>query len=127
MSRLDEPHRRPTDQPEGAGPDAGYRETPTAAAPAPGRDDRVALIPPERSARYRTEWESLKAGFVDEPRAAVRGADELVGQVLDELQDLFRRQRSALESDLHDDQSSTEDLRLALSRYRSFFDRLLSL
>ncbi|WP_214369735.1 hypothetical protein [Pseudonocardia sp. H11422] len=96
-------------------------------APAGRHDDGLAtLIPHDRSADYRARWEALKAEFVDEPRAAVQGADQLVGQVLDEVEDLFRRQRGELERDLNDDQASTEDLRLALGRYRSFFDRLLS-
>jgi hypothetical protein len=86
-----------------------------------------ALIPQDRSADYMRRWESLKAGFVDEPRAAVRDANQLVGQVLDELEELFRNQRGELERDLGNDQASTEDLRLALGRYRSFFDRLLKI
>ncbi|MHA6794559.1 hypothetical protein ACVGVM_13780 [Pseudonocardia bannensis] len=91
------------------------------------RDDNLAtLIPHDRSASHRARWEALKADFVDDPRSAVRGADQLVGQVLDEIEDLFRRRRSELERDWNDEQASTEDLRLALGRYRSFFDRLLS-
>ncbi len=95
----------------------------------PDHDDeaRATLIPHGRSAEYHDRWEALKGGFVDEPRTAVRRADELVGEVLDELGELFRRQRAELERDLHDDRASTEDLRIALGRYRSFFDRLLSL
>ncbi|GAA1832884.1 hypothetical protein GCM10009836_08770 [Pseudonocardia ailaonensis] len=91
-----------------------------------GTDEHPALIPQDRSADYMRRWESLKAGFVDEPRGAVRDANGLVGEVLDELEELFRRQRSELEIDLRDEQASTEDLRLALGRYRSFFDRLLT-
>ncbi len=50
----------------------------------------------------------------------------LVGEVLDELEELFRSQRADLEHGLDSDQTSTEDLRQALGRYRSFFDRLLT-
>jgi hypothetical protein len=46
--------------------------------------------------------------------------------VLDELEELFRRQRTDLEQGLDSEQTTTEDLRQALRRYRSFFDRLLS-
>jgi hypothetical protein len=94
-----------------------------------GTDDQAAvatLIAPERAEAYNSRWNELKGEFVDEPRRAVRGANELVGQVLDELEELFRRQRSELEQGLDSEQTSTEDLRLALGRYRSFFDRLLS-
>ncbi|MFC5951625.1 hypothetical protein ACFQH9_25495 [Pseudonocardia lutea] len=85
------------------------------------------LIPQDRSADYLRRWESLKASFVDEPRGAVRDANGLVGEVLDELEQLFKRQRTELERDLNNESASTEDLRLALGRYRSFFERLLTI
>jgi hypothetical protein len=91
-----------------------------------GDGQPATLIAPERAEDYNSRWTDLKGQFVDEPRAAVRGANELVGEVLDELEELFRRQRANLEEGLDSDQTSTEDLRLALGRYRSFFDRLLS-
>ncbi|NMH97656.1 hypothetical protein [Pseudonocardia acidicola] len=120
--RLTEPDRGTVDDPpDGAG--ARARRPDDAGG---GGDRPAALISHDRAADYRARWEALKAGFVDEPRTAVRGADELVGQVLDEIEEVFRRQRGELERDLHDDQASTEDLRLALGRYRSFFDRLLA-
>ena len=84
------------------------------------------LIARERAESYNSRWNELKSEFVDEPRRAVRGANELVGEVLDELEELFRRQRADLEHGLDSEQTSTEDLRQALGRYRSFFDRLLS-
>jgi hypothetical protein len=46
--------------------------------------------------------------------------------VLDELEELFHRQRTDLEQGLDSEQTTTEDLRQALIRHRSFFDRLLS-
>ena len=84
------------------------------------------LIAPERADSYNSRWNELKSEFVDEPRRSVRGANELVGEVLDELEELFGRQRADLEHGLDSEQTSTEDLRQALGRYRSFFDRLLS-
>ncbi|MGD9988996.1 hypothetical protein [Pseudonocardia sp.] len=95
------------------------------AVPEAGTEEN-ALIPRQRAADYQDRWQVLKAQFVDEPRTAVREANELVGRVLDEIEETFRTQRSDLERDLHDDTASTEDLRLALGRYRTFFDRLLS-
>ncbi len=85
-----------------------------------------ALIPTDRSAEYRSRWDAAKGQFVDDPRSAVQEANTLVGEVLDELEELFRRQRAELEQGLTDERTSTEDLRVALRRYRSFFDRLLS-
>jgi hypothetical protein len=91
-----------------------------------GARQSTTLIAPERAESYNSRWNELKGEFVDEPHRAVRGANELVGEVLDELEELFRRQRADLEHGLDSEQTSTEDLRQALGRYRSFFDRLLS-
>jgi hypothetical protein len=91
-----------------------------------GAGQRTTLIAAESAESYNSRWNELKSDFVDEPRRAVRGANELVGEVLDELEELFRRQRADLEHGLDSEETTTEDLRLALGRYRSFFDRLLS-
>ncbi len=96
---------------------------------ATGQDDEERaepLIPADRSAEYRSRWDAVKGQFVDDPRSAVQNANTMVGEILDDLEELFRRQRSDLEQGLNAEQTSTEDLRLALRRYRSFFDRLLS-
>jgi hypothetical protein len=87
---------------------------------------RERLVPADRAQDYSSRWDALKGDFVDEPRRAVRQADELVGELLDELQRLFADQRHTLEQGFDREGASTEDLRLALRRYRSFFDRLLS-
>jgi hypothetical protein len=96
------------------------RQTDTSAS------ERATLIEPEQAESYNGRWNELKSEFVDDPRAAVQGANQLVGEVLDELEELFRRQRTDLEHGLDSEQTTTEDLRQALGRYRSFFDRLLS-
>jgi hypothetical protein len=87
---------------------------------------RMPLIEPERAESYNSRWKELKGDFVDDPRRAVRGANELVGEAFDELEELFRRQRTDLEQGLDNEQTTTEDLRQALIDHRSFFDRLLS-
>ena len=91
-----------------------------------GPDRRTTLIEPERAESYNSRWKQLKSEFVDDPRASVQGANQRVGEVLDELEELFRSQRADLEHGLDSEQTTTEDLRQALGRYRSFFDRLLS-
>src|SRR5215217_6538355 len=91
-----------------------------------GVRQRTSLIEAERAESYNSRWKELKGEFVDDPRRAVRGANELDGEALDELEELFRRQRTDLEQGLDSKQTSTEDLRQALIRYRSFFDRVLS-
>jgi hypothetical protein len=89
--------------------------------------ERERLVPAQRAESYGSRWDAVKGTFVDEPRQAVAEADALVGELLEELEELFREQRRSIEQGLDADETSTEDLRLALRRYRSFFDRLLSL
>jgi hypothetical protein len=91
-----------------------------------GVRQHTSLIESERAEGYDTRWKELKGEFVDDPARAVRDANELLGEALDELEELFRRQRSDFEQSLDSEQTTTEDLRQALIRYRFFFDRLLS-
>jgi hypothetical protein len=77
---------------------------------------------------FRSQWSNLQAGFVDEPRRAVEDADKLVAAVMQRLAEGFANERSGLEKQWDSgDNVSTEDLRVALQRYRSFFGRLLKL
>jgi hypothetical protein len=77
---------------------------------------------------FRSQWSKVQTGFVDEPRRTVEDADKLVAAVMQRLAEGFANERSGLEKQWESgDNVSTEDLRLALQRYRSFFDRLLKL
>ena len=77
---------------------------------------------------FRSQWSKVQTGFVDEPRRTVEEADRLVAAVMQRLSEGFANERSTLEKQWESgDNVSTEDLRLALQRYRSFFDRLLKL
>ena len=77
--------------------------------------------------RFRSQWEKIQIGFVDEPRSSVEQADELVATVIKRLAEVFAEERNKLERDWDKEEGkSTEDLRVALRRYRSFFDRLLA-
>jgi hypothetical protein len=84
------------------------------------------LIDPDRATAFQARWNELKGEFVDDPRHTVRRIDGLVGEVLDEVEQVFRKQRGELESGMADEGASTEDLRVAFGRYREFFDRLLT-
>ena len=76
---------------------------------------------------FRSRWEKIQSGFVDEPGKAVEQADELVASAIKRLAEVFAAERQKLEGEWDKtDNVSTEDLRIALRRYRSFFDRLLS-
>lgn len=76
---------------------------------------------------YQSRWTDIQAAFVDSPRDAVRDADTLVSDVIQQIVDGFTKERGDLEAQWsRGDEVSTEQLRVALQRYRSFFERLLS-
>jgi hypothetical protein len=102
------------------------RHQPRAGRPDELPADPERMVTAERAQSFGARWDEVKGQFVDEPRQAVARADALVGELLDELGELFAQQRRSIEQDLDTDDVSTEDLRVALRRYRSFFDRLLS-
>jgi ornithine carbamoyltransferase len=84
------------------------------------------LFPTAEAAELRTRWRELQAQFVDEPREAVQAADGLVTDVMRRLSERFTEERNRLEAQWsRGDEVSTEDLRVALQRYRSFLERLL--
>jgi hypothetical protein len=85
------------------------------------------LFPASEASTFRTRWTEVQTGFVDEPKHAVEQADGLVAEMMKQLAEVFADERSKLEEQWsRGDDISTEDLRQALRRYRSFFDRLLS-
>ena len=86
-----------------------------------------ALFAETEVTELRGRWTNVQSAFVDEPRHAVEEADKLVATVMQRLADGFAGERSSLEKQWdRGDNVSTEDLRVALQRYRSFFDRLLA-
>jgi hypothetical protein len=100
--------------------EAGADETQTDA-------EREPLFEAADRDRFGESWTSIQAAFVDDPRDAVKEADTLVAELMQRLAETFSAERSRLESQWDNDEDvSTEDLRIALQRYRSFFDRLLS-
>ena len=106
----------------------------TASATAPARSvdsadshDRAPLFDENELTDFRRYWQDVQVSFVDEPRTAVRNADELVAHVMTRLAAIFADERGKLEQEWGKGENvSTEDLRVALRRYRSFFDRLLT-
>jgi hypothetical protein len=75
----------------------------------------------------RSRWSNVQAGFVDSPRRSVQQADELVAAVMQRIANGFAHERSSLEKQWdRGDNVSTEELRVALQRYRAFFARLLN-
>ena len=92
------------------------------------KEELVALFSESAVQNFRHRWTTLQTEFVDEPRRSVEQADELVAHVMKDMAATFSDERKKLEQQWeHGDKVSTEDLRLVLRRYRSFFDRLLSI
>lgn len=90
-------------------------------------DEQLApLFSPDAAKEFRSRWDAIQSSFVDDPKRAVRQGDELVAQVMKSLTETFSNERSRLQLDQLD-KASTENLRVALRRYREFFERLLSL
>jgi hypothetical protein len=90
------------------------------------RDQSDGLFDRDRSTELHRRWSEIQARFVDDPREAVKAADTLVDEVIRDLTALFADERAGLESHWdRNEKISTEDLRVALRRYRSFFERLL--
>ena len=103
--------------------------TPARAAAADDADAarETALLAEEETRDFRARWDTIQAGFVDEPRRSVEQADGLVAEVMKRLAEVFADERSGLEQQWsRGEDVDTESLRVALRRYRSFFDRLLA-
>ena len=66
---------------------------------------------------FRSRWDVIQRGFVDDPQEAVRAGDDLVAQVIKSLSDSFSVQRAELEGETDQtEKSSTENRRLAFQR-----------
>ncbi len=88
--------------------------------------EETGFLPGERLDTLQDRWDEIQASFVDDPRAAVKDAHAMVGELVDDLTKTFTRERDSLEEEWSNDrQPDTEALRVALQRYRSFFNRLL--
>jgi hypothetical protein len=101
----------------------GENKTPTR------EDDFAPLFENDEAEQFRSHWLNIQSRFVDDPRASVTEADELVADVIKSITRSFADKRISLENQWKSGENniSTEDLRVAIKRYRSFFNRLLSL
>lgn len=102
--------------------------TAAAAAPAPAKEQVSPLFSQGETKEFRARWDAIQVGFVDEPRRSVEQADNLVAETMKRLAEIFADERGRMEHDWDRGADvSTEDLRVVLQRYRSFFGRLLSM
>lgn len=103
---------------------ASENRTPTTAT----EDELVPLFEEESAEKFRTRWLAIQSKFVDDPSESVKQADTLVADVIEGITSNFADRRGTLEQQWRGGgATSTEDLRIALKQYRSFFNRLLSL
>ena len=133
LAHADEPAQQEnyTDERSAQRADGYDRNDPNAtrnnSANATETDERTALFSPDETNSLRGQWDAIQVGFVDEPRQAVEKADALVAGAMKRLAEVFAAERERLEKQWdRGDSVSTEELRLALRRYRAFFGRLLS-
>jgi hypothetical protein len=107
-----------------------YSLLPGQAIPVPAKTAEASagqLFPDDELHNFRARWDQVQTSFVDEPKHAVEQADSLVANVVKRIAEQFSTERTQLEKQWDSgDNVSTEDLRQALRRYRSFFDRLLT-
>lgn len=88
----------------------------------------TSLFESNNAEKFRNRWLAIQSKFVDDPRDAVKQADSLVSDVIQDITNSFADRRGAMEKVWNGGgNTSTEDLRITLQRYRSFFERLLSL
>ncbi len=133
------PHEKdvPTDEETSSAPGIGATSSPageTAGRPTGETTGVVApdtttepLLAVDEATRFQDRWEHIQSMFVDEPQQSVQNADQLVAELMQHLTRLFAQEREGLERQWSaGGLASTEDLRVALRRYRSFFQRLLS-
>ena len=108
-------------------PDDGDLSTPSTEQATESDSTDTPLLPQDLTASLGGQWDAIQTQFVDSPRDAVQQADALVANVIQELARTFADERASLEQQWdRDEEVDTEDLRMALQRYRSFFRRLLA-
>lgn len=92
------------------------------APPSPNATEPISLLPTEAASQFRSRWETIQSGFVDDPRQAVEQASVLVEQALEQLTTVFEEKREQLQAGRNE--IPTEDLRQTLRHYRLLLNRL---
>ena len=106
---------------------------------------KIVPLAPAEAARFEQSWKALQSRFVDDPKAALAGADRLVRELMQArgypMTDLDRcaadlsvdhagviehfRAASAIVFRNQNGQANTEHLRQAIVHYRALFDDLI--
>ena len=94
----------------------------------PRGGDLAPLFDTDATEKFRARWLAIQSKFVDDPGDSVKQADQLVDDLLQNMMRSFADRRGSLEKQWNGGaKASTEDLRIALQQYRSFFERLLTI
>ncbi|WP_437724192.1 hypothetical protein [Sorangium sp. So ce861] len=92
--------------------------------------ERSPVLTPDEARELSERWSAIQAGFIEAPRLSVEQADALLAEVIQRVAQSFREERGELQRLLDgapgQPEASTEELRLALRRYRSLLGRLLA-
>jgi hypothetical protein len=90
-------------------------------------ETQTTLLSHDQSEQLNARWQEIQTSFVDRPQESVEDADALVADLMGRITSSFATERERLEKQWAEgDDVSTEDLRVTLTRYRAFFDKLLS-
>jgi hypothetical protein len=141
MKNLNEPHRQDIEQRDDLKQDVTTADIANKLRPksegsvlrfeqrqGPMGGDRTPLLPTNEVENLRGQWDRIQTTFVDEPRKSVEEADKLVASAIRRMAEVFSKERATLENSWsRGEQISTEDLRVALQHYRTFFSRLLNI
>jgi len=94
---------------------------------APPAPQDAPLLDDREAGDFLARWSEVQGRFVDDPQGAVRDGDSLVAELMQALAARFSDHKGRLEEQWQrGSEPETEELRLALQQYRSFFQRLLS-
>jgi hypothetical protein len=116
-----------THEPSSSRPESKPESRPESKPTVKQEPDTAPLLEAKQAEDLRLQWQEIQQGFVDDPQSSVRAADGLVAEAMQLLATTFADHKHGLEGQWHrGEEVATEDLRLALQQYRSFFDRLLS-
>jgi hypothetical protein len=83
------------------------------------------LLTAEAEEGFLNRWVEIQVGFVEDPAESVRDADALIQEIADTLTTAFAARRTELAAGWQHGTPDTEELRLALRRYRSFIGVIL--
>jgi len=96
--------------------------------PQPPPQTSHSIFSKQQADELRERWNTIQTAFIDEPQRSVKDADALVASATKQIADAFANQKGELEKQWsRGDQVSTEELRITLQQYRTFFSRLLSI